>query len=413
MTTGSVASSSGGYKKRSSISRAAESFQSILVAPFRSGEKKVKANSTEVTQSSSASFGSFFRLPIELHVQILCELSISDILALRRTSRAFNGLVSICQSPLVRFWAKHKLGSLHTSLYPPPPPNQAELHYLLAMRRRHIASIRLTRHLVNYVLRGTLKHTSARQRKVWISVYDKMIPLVFAVDYFLDEHRRVVLKRDVNVGQLGTGYGICHGPAITEEEKGIIGKYDPQMRLQYFYMYCFILQVLKRKLRPPTYVGSVEKIARGWVATPASSEDIAFVLVMGGVDQVAKLLACKNYNDRRKALDSFIKSFSPIENASWREVWNDLDVESAKITLEDIPRACIGVTKLEFIWESLMMELMAPKSSAYTEAEKAKFAEVRGWKRFVNELMGYDVLRGRPNGDDSEAQSEAEHGQEE
>lgn len=53
MTTGSVASSSGGYKKRSSISRAAESFQSILVAPFRSGEKKVKANSTEVTQSSS------------------------------------------------------------------------------------------------------------------------------------------------------------------------------------------------------------------------------------------------------------------------------------------------------------------------------------------------------------------------
>jgi hypothetical protein len=246
---------------------------------------------------------------------------------------------------------------------------------------------------------------------MWNSVYGKMIPLVFAVGYFLDEHRRVILERDLEIGKKGAGYDFQPGPAITKEEKKIIERYDPRLRLPYFYMYSFILQVLTRKLRPPTYAGSMERFVRGWNTAPATSEEIAFALVLGGVDQVAKLLTCKKYYERRRALDEFIKSLSPKDHVCWKENWKVLDVESPAISLDSAPWACICVTKLDLIWEPVMMELMSPRSKTYTKAEKARFTEVKASRGFVSELMGYDILRGRPdNGDDSEA--EAEDGEE-
>ncbi|OCL09168.1 hypothetical protein AOQ84DRAFT_291777 [Glonium stellatum] len=406
LNAASAASNGAEQRKRPSISRTAESLHSKITAPFKSGKKKVE-DSEDGGEVSKLLFDLFFHLPNELHIQILCELSIPDILALRIASRSFNNLVLSCQSALVRFWVKYRLGSLHTSLYPAPPPNHADLHYLLAMRRRHIASIKLTRRLANYVLKDTLQHTSERQRKMWNSVYEKMIPLVFAVGYFLEEHRRVVLGRDLEIGKRDASYGLGLGPAITKEEKKIMERYDPQLRLPYFYMYCFILQVLTRKLRPPTYAGSVERFVRGWNAVPATSEEIAFVLVLGGIDQVAKLLACKKYQERRRALDEFIKSLSPKDHVYWKKNWKALDVESPTTSLHNVPWACIRITKLDLIWEPVVTQLMSPRSKAYTKAEKARFAEVKASRGFVSELMGYDVLRGRPdNGDDSEAEAE-------
>ncbi|KAF2466758.1 uncharacterized protein BDR25DRAFT_293170 [Lindgomyces ingoldianus] len=388
-------------KKRPSIGRAAESFQSKLIASFKSVRKRSEENEQEKTSSFLVGL---FRLPSEIHIHILSELCISDLLALRRTSHALNDLISTCGASLVRFWVKNKLGSLHTKLYPPPPPNQAALQYLLAMRRRHIASIRLTRELANFVLRDTLKHTSQRQKQMWNSVYEKMIPLVFAVGYFLEEHRRAILERDL--GRIrprsNIAYDICTTPGITSQERKIMKRLDPPMRLQYFYMYCFIVQVLTRKLRPPTYAGSVEKFVRGWTAHPASSEDIAFVLVLGGVSQVAKLLACRNYSERRRLLHNFITRLSPYESTAWRGHWRDIGVSSPAL-LDDIPCASIGITQLDQIWEPLIVEMMKPDSRTFTENQKLRYEEVKTSKKFINELMGYDILRGRPaDGDDSD-----------
>ena len=300
------------------------------------------------------------------------------------------------------------MGTLHTQLYPPPPPNEAALQYLLAMRRRHIASVRLTRELANFVLRDTLKHTSERQRQMWTSVYEKMIPLVFGVGYFLEEHRRAILERDL--GRIRPrshiGYDICTTPGITNEERAISKRLDPPLRLQYFYMYCFIVQVLARKLRPPTYAGSIEKFLRGWSGHPACSEDIAFVLVLGGIGQVAKLLACQNYSERRRLLHTFITRMSPHESVNWRGHWRDIGVISPAL-LDDIPCASIGITQLDQIWEPLMTEMMRPESREFTEHQMARYEEVKASKKFINELMGYDILRGRPaDGDDSEAEGD-------
>ncbi|KAJ4291168.1 hypothetical protein N0V90_010366 [Kalmusia sp. IMI 367209] len=366
-------------RKSLSLGRAAESFQSKLIASFRSVRRG--GSGEELARHGSPFLVAFLRLPNELHVQILCELFIADLLALRRTSRALNDLITACGPALVRFWVKHKMGTLHTRLYPPPRTNEAHLQYL-----------------------HTLRHTNQRQKQMWASVYEKMIPLVFGVGYFLEEHRRILLERDL--GRIRPrshiGYDICTTPGITSQERDILKKLDRPLRLQFFYMYCFILQVLMRKLRPPTYAGSVEKVFRGWHGKPACVEDIAFVLILGGVGAVAKLLACQNYSERRRLLHAFITRLSPHENVNWRKHWRDLGVTSHAL-LDDIPCSSIGITQLDQIWTPLIVEGMSAQSMEFTQHDRDRYEEVRVSRNFLNELMGYDILRGRPaDADDSD-----------
>ncbi|PVI06987.1 hypothetical protein DM02DRAFT_495534, partial [Periconia macrospinosa] len=390
-------------KKRQSIGRAAESFQSMLFASFRSVRKK---GGGERLLGESPFLTALIKLPRELHIQILSSLCLADLLSLRLTSRALSDLVSSCGPALVRHWVRFKMGTLHTRLYPPPRPNEADLPYLFAMRRRHIASVRLTRELARFVLNDTLRHTNERQRQMWASVYEKMIPLVFGVGYFLEEHRRAILERDL--GRIRPrshiGYDICTAPAsgsMTDTERRILRRLDPPLRLQFFYMYCFILQVLTRKLRPPTYAGSVEKVLRGWHGKPACAEDVAFVLVLGGVGQIAKLLACRSFSERRRLLHVFITRMSPHESASWRKHWRDVGVTSPAL-LDDIPCSTIRITQLDQIWEPLVQQGMSAERSEFTAKEKQRFAEVMASRGFLNEVMGYDILRGRPAVGDEE-----------
>lgn len=235
-----------------------------------------------------------------------------------------------------------------------------------------------------------------------------MIPLVFAVGYFLEEHRRVILERDLGRirPRYHIGYDICTTPGIIREEMVIFKQLDQPLRLQYYYMYCFILQVLARKLRPPTCAKPMEKLVRGWTGHPACDEDIAFVLVLGGIGQVAKLLTCKTYSQRRRLLHNFITRLSPHESVSWRKHWRDVGVTSPAL-LDDIPCTSIGITQLDQIWQPLMTELMRADSREFTEHQRERYVEVRASKKYINELMGYDVLRGRrAEGDDSDAEDE-------
>lgn len=240
---------------------------------------------------------------------------------------------------------------------------------------------------------------------MWKSVYDKMLPLVFTVGYILEEHRRIVLERDLGTKRSPDHpcYDVRITPAITEEEREIIRRLDPPMRLQYFYMYCFMVQVLTSKLRPPKCAGAVEKFVRGWTSEPACSEDIAFALVLGGISQVGKLLASKNYSERRKHLHSFITRLAPYETAGWKEHWRNLGIDCTALSLDDIPTASIGITQLDEILVPLMESSL--ESREYTEAQRERYAELKMEKKFINELMGYDIWRhrGRPaNEEDSE-----------
>jgi hypothetical protein len=272
------------------------------------------------------------------------------------------------------------------------------------MRRRHIASIRLTRQLADILAGDPLEQTCPRQRQLWTSVYERMMPLVFGVGFFLDEHRRLLLERDL--GRIRPrshiGYNVCTTSGITEQEMKIMKKLDPPLRLQYFYMYCFIVQVLMRKLRPSSRTGPVEKFLRGWLSQPACPEDIAFFVVLGGIGQIAKLLARPKYSERRRYLHAFRSHMSPHTSKCWRRHWRDIGVVSPAL-LDDLPCTKIGITQLDQIWRPLIAQMMLPGSRDFSERERACYEELTISKKFVNEIMGYDVLQGRPpDGGDSD-----------
>lgn len=393
-------------KKRPRLGKVAESFQSRLVASFGTVVRKrdLRAALGGGVKSSSPFLDALFRLPHELHLHILRELCVADILSLRRTSRVLNELITSNAPLLVRHWVKSRLGDLHLRLYP-TPSNAADFPFLLAMRRRHIASIRLTRQLADHLVGDPVESTCPRLRQLWTSVYERMMPLVFGVGFFLDEHRRLLLERDL--GRIRPrshilGYNVCTTSGITEQEIQIMKKLDPPLRLQYFYMYCFIVQVLMRKLRPSSRTGPVEKFLRGWLSQPACPEDIAFFIVLGGIGQIAKLLARPSYNERRRYLHAFRTHMSPHTSKCWRRHWRDIGVVSPAL-LDDLPCTKIGITQLDQIWRPLIAQMMQPGSREFSEQERRCYEEVTISNKFVNEIMGYDILQSRPaDGGESE-----------
>ncbi|EFQ92528.1 hypothetical protein PTT_10368 [Pyrenophora teres f. teres 0-1] len=382
-------------KKRSSLGRAAGGFQSRLLASLRSRRKS--GTDEELAPSPTSPFlDALFRLPDELHIYMLRELCVADLLALRRTCRVLNMLVTENAPALVRYCIKQRMGNLHLQLYPAPSPNAMDFPFLLTMRRRHIASIRLTRQLAHHLVGDPVEHVCPRQKQLWSSVYERMLPLVFGVGYFLDEHRRLLLERDLGHirPRSRIGYHVRTTSGITHQDRMIMKNLDAPLRLQYFYMYCFIVQVLLWKLRPCSSSGAVEKFLRGWSNQPACAEDISFFLILGGIGRVAKLLACSTYGERRKYLLTYRTHMSPHTSKCWRRHWKDAGVVSPAL-LDDIPCTQIGITQLDQIWAPLIAQMMEPGKRDFTEQEKIRYEELDMSKKFINEVMGYDVLQGR------------------
>jgi hypothetical protein len=61
--------------------------------------------------------------------------------------------------------------------------------------------------------------------------------------------------------------------------------------------------------------------------------------------------------------------------------------------LDDIPCTSIGITQLDQIWEPGIAEMMKSESRAFTAQEKARYEELQVSKKYINEIMGYDILR--------------------
>jgi hypothetical protein len=80
--------------------------------------------------------------------------------------------------------------------------------------------------------------------------------------------------------------------------------------------------------------------------------------------------------------------------------------------LDDIPCSSIGITQLDQIWTPLIIEGMNTQSMEFTQYEKDRYEEVRVSRNFLNELMGYDILRGRPPDEDDSDDGDEDGGQE-
>ncbi|KAF3264475.1 hypothetical protein TWF192_004157 [Orbilia oligospora] len=115
-------------------------------------DRRTVANLTDCdcaqNESSRPSIGAlFFTLPVELQLEIVTKLIYSDIISLRKTTRAFNSLIVTHEHEIARRQIRIFVEPRYVALYPPNFPNKPTFEYLSKLATKSIAASELAKAL--------------------------------------------------------------------------------------------------------------------------------------------------------------------------------------------------------------------------------------------------------------------------
>ncbi|MCJ1226332.1 hypothetical protein MMC12_002982 [Toensbergia leucococca] len=139
-----------------------------------------------------------------------------------------------------------------------------------------------------------------------------MRPLLLMIFHFFENYR-IARTKSNNMDR-----AITSEDELVEVETRIMELYEPNDLYQAHAMYKFLILVITRKLRPPTYAGKMERSLRGWRQKPATSAEMAKLVVLGGLEAVAEVVKCDSYRARRTTLDKFLSRVLPPEEHDQR-----------------------------------------------------------------------------------------------
>ncbi len=246
----------------------------------------------------------FLALPNELQAQIIAPLPIHTILVLRLVSKSFHALVTENESTIARYHAAYSLPNYAVRLYPIPDPSDINLHYICGVwHRLHVASklsIRITDWAVKEIF---LKKTEAELREFELHIQRmrlRLTPLVFTIFHFFETYR------DLHVKHLASGGIPLRYQAFTLNpiECQIMAMYDDKTLLKVHQVFPLVMASFSRRLRPPSYIGGLERAIKGYIKGAAPSQEVyASILAIGGLRQAERFWETKGYNARRAAVD--------------------------------------------------------------------------------------------------------------
>jgi hypothetical protein len=135
----------------------------------------------------------------------------------------------------------------------------------------------------------------------------RLIPLLFTIFHFFETYRSLYLKRMAQ----NDGKGLRREPyTINPIEAEIMSMYDDQTLLRVHEVFPLVISSFCRRLRPPTYVGRVERSLRGYIREKPSDDVHVAILCIGGLRQVERLWEIKGYNSRRGAVDTWFHALT-------------------------------------------------------------------------------------------------------
>lgn len=143
----------------------------------------------------------------------------------------------------------------------------------------------------------------------------RLVPLLFTIFHFFEMYRKLHLQHLHEHG----GHGLHHTPYTSNPiELKIMSMYDDKTLLRVHQVFPLVISSFCRQLRPPTYVGRVERSLRGYLREKPSDEVHVAILCLGGLRQVERLWETRGYNSRRAAVDDWYSSLTsmPTEFAS-------------------------------------------------------------------------------------------------
>ncbi len=211
--------------------------------------------------NSSLPFEEHFScLPNELQVQIISSLPLSDILNLRLASRSLHALISLNEGPITRYHLDYHIPAYAKRLYPVPEPPLMNFHYLCGLwHRLHIAA-KLSHMMCEWMLKEIFLKKTPQAKKDFEPQTERMrrrlIPLVFTIFHFFEKYRELHLKYLAD----HDGIGLLRKPyTVNPIEAEIMEMYDDETLLRAHQVFPLVLSSFCRRLRPPSYIDSVEK----------------------------------------------------------------------------------------------------------------------------------------------------------
>ncbi|KAF7915584.1 hypothetical protein BELL_0305g00010 [Botrytis elliptica] len=247
-------------------------------------------------------------LPTELQAQIISPLPIHTILDLRQVSRSFHALITINEAPIARYHATHTLPGYTTRLFPLPEAAKLNLHYLAGIwHRLHVAS-KLSTLISLQARKEIFLRTTEAQVLEFQPQYERMrqrlIPLIFTIFHFFETYRKVYASHLERRGAPLTRLPYTLNPF----ETFAMNMYDDRTLLYVHQVFPLFMSSFSRRLRPPSYVGRVERSIRGYLKDRPPDEVYSAILTIGGLQQAEKFWLTKGYNARRAAVDQWYGS---------------------------------------------------------------------------------------------------------
>ncbi|KAK4188334.1 hypothetical protein QBC35DRAFT_205118 [Podospora australis] len=267
---------------------------------------------TEATTKQSIPFDQLFAaLPNELQVEIIASLPLSDVLNLRLASRSLHALVSLNEAPITRYHLDHHVPAYAKRLYPIPSGGSLNFHYLCGIWHRLHVAAKLSYLMCEWVSKELfLRNTEDRRREFEPQrerMRRRLIPILFTVFHFFETYRRLHLKYIAE----HDGVGLSKVPYTTNPiEIEIMSMYDDRTLLRVHETFPLVISSFCRRLRPPSYVGRVERSLRGYLREKPADEVHAAVLCIGGMREVERIWEVKGYNTRRAAVDDWYTSIT-------------------------------------------------------------------------------------------------------
>ncbi|UNI15229.1 hypothetical protein JDV02_001783 [Purpureocillium takamizusanense] len=248
----------------------------------------------------------FLAMPNELQVQIISTLPLTDVLNLRLASKSWHALITLNEAPIVRYHLDNHIPAYALRLYPISDNSEFTFHYLCSLWHRLHVAAKLAYLMCEWITKDIFLRQSESQRAAFAPQHERMrrrlIPLLFTVFHFFETYRKLHLKHLAEHG----GQGLQREPyTINPIEREIMGMYDDRTLLRVHEVFPLVISSFCRRLRPPTYVGRVERSIRGYLRERPSDDVHVAILCIGGLRQVERLWEIKGYNSRRAAVDSW------------------------------------------------------------------------------------------------------------
>ncbi|KAJ2977131.1 hypothetical protein NQ176_g4548 [Zarea fungicola] len=248
----------------------------------------------------------FLALPNELQVQVISSLPLTDVLNLRLTSKSWHTLITLNEAPIVRYHIENHIPAYALRLYPIHDSADYNFHSLCSIWHRLHVAAKLAYLMCEWITKDIFLQSSEAQRKAFAPQHEimrrRLIPLLFTIFHFFETYRRLHLEHIASTG----GYGLQREPyTLNPIEKEIMDMYDDQTLLRVHEVFPLVISSFCRRLRPPTYVGRVERSLRGYLREKPADEVHVAILCLGGLRQVERLWEIKGYNSRRAAVDAW------------------------------------------------------------------------------------------------------------